>query len=177
MERRAAAEFQHKARRLEGYAAVFGVETRIGAIREVVAPGAFRASLDNTSRDVVALWDHNPGVLLARQRSGSLRLSEDSRGLSFSLDLPDTQAGRDVRALAERGDLGGMSFGFQLPPEGMTREGDLCILRAVDLLEISVVSSWPAYPTTVVEARDQHRAGCAVQRSRAVTLMKLRWPA
>ena len=42
-------------------------------------------------------------------RSGS---SEDSNGLAFELSVPDTSAGRDVLALAERGDLGGMSFGF-----------------------------------------------------------------
>jgi len=56
-----------------------------------------------------------------------------------------------VLALAERGDLGGMSFGFTATDE--RRDGDRRILRAVDLFEVSVVSAWPAYPETTVQAR------------------------
>ncbi len=89
--------------------------------------------------------------MLGRTRSGSLRLTEDARGLAFDLDLPDTQAGRDVLALAERGDVGGMSFGFTVRDQH--RKGDWRELRAVELLEVSVVSTWPACPGTVVRAR------------------------
>ena len=63
--------------------------------------------------------------MLARTKSGTLRLSEDSRGLAFDLDIPDTQAGRDILALAERGDIGGASFGFVATDEewsGQRRE-------------------------------------------------------
>ena len=55
-------------------------------------------------------------------------------------------------ALAERGDLGGMSFGFVATdtawPAKYRRE-----LRSVELHEISVVSAWPAYQSTEVQAR------------------------
>ena len=51
---------------------------------------------------------HDPSRLLARTKSGTLRLEEDSKGLRFELDLPDTTEGRDLLALAERGDIGGM---------------------------------------------------------------------
>ena len=54
-------------------------------------------------------------------------------------------------ALAESRNLGGMSFGFTVKEEnwrGTKRE-----LRSVNLLEISVVSAWPAYPETSVIAR------------------------
>lgn len=154
-ERRAlAVEMRTKGRRLTGYAATFNTETHIAdAWRESIAPGAFAASLAS-GRDVLALVDHDATRVLGRTRSGSLRLSEDSRGLAFEVDLPDTQAGRDVLALAERGDLGGMSFGFIARDEH--RDGDCRELRAVDLLEISVVSAWPAYPETLVQARWQH---------------------
>jgi HK97 family phage prohead protease len=104
---------------------------------------------------VLALVDHDPGRLLARTKSGTLRLSEDSRGLAFSLDLPDTGPARDVLALAERGDLGGASFGFRAVDEKWT--GDRRELRAVELQEISIVSAWPAYDSTVVEARARRR--------------------
>ncbi|MCB2077664.1 MAG: HK97 family phage prohead protease [Novosphingobium sp.] len=150
VERRAFQEVRANGRRLEGYAATFGAEARIGAIVETIAPGAFRAALGG---DVLALFDHDPGKVLGRTRSGSLRLAEDGKGLSFSLDLPDTQAGRDVQALAERGDLGGMSFGFQ--PVDEDWQGDRRTLRAVDLKEISVVSAWPAYPDTSLALRSR----------------------
>ena len=164
LERRAAvAELRAAGRRLEGYAATFGVEARIADFVERIAPGAFRASLTRGS-DVLALVDHDATKLMGRTRSGSLRLSEDTRGLAFEIDAPDTQLGHDVLALAERGDLGGMSFAFTVPPGGERWEGRKRELRSVDLREISVVSAWPAYEGTVVQAR------MAMPRLRAVRL-------
>jgi len=156
MDRRALdIEVRTKGRRLEGYAALFGVEARIGRMVETIAPGAFSVALGAQS-DVLALVDHDPARVLARTRSGSLRLSEDSRGLAFDFDVPDTQAGRDVLALAERGDLGGMSFGFTATDEAFN--GERRELRAVNLHEISVVAAWPAYQGTIVQARSAHPA-------------------
>lgn len=150
-ERRFSNELHAKGRRLEGYAAVFGGSADIGGgVVETITPGAFRTSLAARS-DVLALVDHDPGKVLARTRSGSLRLSEDSRGLRFDLDLPDTSLGRDVLALAERGDLGGMSFGFAALDE--RRDGNKRELRSVELFEVSVVHAWPAYDGTLIQAR------------------------
>lgn len=149
MEKRLANEVRAEGRKLKGYAARFGVEADIGTFRERIAPGAFRASLGG---DVLALVDHDPTRLLARTSTGTLRLEEDRDGLAFELDVPDTTLGRDVLAMAERGDLGGMSFGFTVQDEawqGRTRE-----LRAVDLMEVSVVHAWPAYDGTEVQARN-----------------------
>lgn len=145
------AELRAKGRRLEGHAALFGATAEIGGgLVETIAPGAFANSLASR-QDILALVDHDPTRVLARTKSGSLRLSEDSQGLSFDLDLPDTQAARDVLALAERGDLGGMSFGFVATSDDVN--GTTRTLRAVDLFEISVVSAWPAYEGTTVQAR------------------------
>ncbi|WP_415715362.1 HK97 family phage prohead protease [Roseibium sp.] len=154
IEKRAyAAELRAKGRRLEGYAATFNEAAEIGGrFVETIARGAFTHSL-RSGVDVLALVDHDPGRVLARTRSGTLRLAEDSRGLAFDLDVPDTTAGRDVLALAERGDLGGMSFGFTMMEEN--RQGDYRELRAVELHEISVVLAWPAYDGTVVQARNR----------------------
>lgn len=153
MERRRAAELSAAPgqRKLAGYAAVFGQETRIGDFIEVIRPGAFAASLK--SRDILALVDHDPSRLLARTKSGTLRLEEDSKGLRFELDLPDTTEGRDLLALAERGDIGGMSFGFTVARFGERWNGKKRELRAVTLHEISVVHAWPAYEGTTVEPR------------------------
>jgi HK97 family phage prohead protease len=139
-------------RTLSGHAAVFHQETRIKDFREVVLPGAFKSSL---GRDVLALVDHDPTKLLARSKSGTLRLEEDERGLRFELDLPDTSLANDVLALVKRGDLGGCSFGFHVAPGGERWQGKRRELRSVVLHEISLVSAWPAYQGTHVSARSQ----------------------
>jgi Escherichia/Staphylococcus phage prohead protease len=146
-----AVEIRTNGRKLEGYAALFGTEARIaGGMVETIAPGAFTETLQTRS-DILALVDHNPSRVLARTRSGTLCLTQDTRGLAFSLDVPDTQEGRDLLVMAERRDLGGMSFGFTATDEYF--EGDHRELRSVELYEISVVSAFPAYEGTVVNAR------------------------
>jgi hypothetical protein len=158
-------------RRLEGYAATFGSEARIGSFVETIAPGAFREAL---AGDVLALLDHDAGKVLGRTRSGTLRLAEDSRGLAFSLDVPDTQAGRDVLALAERNDLGGMSFGFLVPKGGEVWSGERRTLNRVTLKEVSVVSAWPAYPDTELALRNRgFAADCGKTRHRRLIMAEL----
>ncbi|GAB5375006.1 MAG: HK97 family phage prohead protease [Acuticoccus sp.] len=162
IERRTIAEMRTAGRRLEGYAAMFGSDARLGGFVETIAPGAFHRAL---AGDVLAFLDHDPGKVLGRTKSGTLRLAEDTRGLAFSLDLPDTQAGRDVLTLAARGDLGGMSFGFTVPAGGDTWNGERRTLRTVNLKEISVVQAWPAYPNTEVAVRAQRRGDIARRRA------------
>ena len=95
IERRAATELRASGRKLEGYAATFGTPANVGGFSETIQAGAFRASLA-AGADILALVDHDPGRLLARTASGTLRLAEDTRGLRFELDLPDTSLGRDM---------------------------------------------------------------------------------
>lgn len=155
MEKRGAEAPRAQGRKLTGYAAVFNAPAQIAGFTEVIRPGAFKESLTQ-GRDILALIDHKPTQILGRTKSGTLRLWEDEKGLAFEIDLPDTSQARDLLALAERGDLGGMSFGFIVPEGGQswkahkTRE----IVKA-ELHEISVVKSWPAYAGTSVEARSK----------------------
>jgi uncharacterized protein len=152
IERRAITELRTTGRKLEGYAARFGIKARIADFTEVIRAGAFSNSLAG-GRDILALVDHDRTRVLARTKSGNLKLSEDSSGLQFELSVPDTQPGRDVLALAERGDLGGMSFAFTVPKDGERWTGKRRELVRVDLHEISVVSAWPAYEGTSVNPR------------------------
>ncbi len=156
-------------RRLEGYAAVFGVDTKINDFVETITRGAFSQSLAS-GRDILALVDHAQGNVLGRTKSGTLKLSEDTRGLHFAIDVPDTTLGRDVLALAERGDIGGASFGFRVPKGGDAWTGDRRELRSVELHEISIVQSFAAYPQTSVEARSRRQSeasDAALRRSLA----------
>lgn len=164
LERRAAAEVRASGRRLVGRVARYGVEARLGRVRERIAPGAFAASL--ASRDILALFNHDPGRVLGRTRSGTLRLAADAEGLSFELDLPSGPTGDEVLSLASRGDLGGMSFGFTVPPGGEAWEGEVRTLLSVELHEVSVVSAWPAYPGTSADLRSATAEARELERRR-----------
>jgi HK97 family phage prohead protease len=137
---------------LLGYAATFGSMAKIGSFTESIRAGAFADTL-RSGKDLLALIDHDPKEVLARTKSGNLKLSEDSRGLHFELNVPETTYGADILELVERGDAGGASFAFQVRKNGEKWEGNHRELLSIDLHEISIVRSWPAYPDTLVVAR------------------------
>lgn len=134
---------------LEGYAARFNEMSEPLPFREKIAPGAFRGSL-RSRNDVKLLWNHDSSMVLGSTRSGTLKLSEDSKGLRVEAQLPDTQAGRDARTLIQRGDVTGFSFGFTVPSGGdsWSDDGSERTLHAVKLFEVSTGVAFPAYPTT-----------------------------
>jgi len=135
---------------LEGYAIVFNSESRdLGGFTEVVKENALDNALNRNS-DVLALYGHDYANVLGRQSAGTLKLDKDEKGIKFMLDLPNTQLGRDVYTLVERGDLRGNSFGFTVEKDSWDKVGDK-VIRTIeqvkDLFEISIVSL-PAYEAT-----------------------------
>ncbi|CDG18783.1 HK97 family phage prohead protease [Xenorhabdus doucetiae] len=118
---------------------------------EQFAPNAFRASL-TSGADVRALYEHDHMNLLGRTTSGTLQLSEDATGLRFELTPPNTQLGRDVLTLVERGDISGMSFGFRALKDqwDIGQEPYVRTVVEAELREITI-TSLPAYPESGVE--------------------------
>ena len=90
----------------------------------------------------------SPGQLLATRKAGTLRLSEDSRGLLVDADLPNTTAGRDVAELVRRGDISSMSFTFKKVRDSWTDGGARRSLDEVKLFEVSPMTEWEAYTAT-----------------------------
>ena len=152
---------------LVGHAAVFDTETTIaGLFREMIAPGSFRKTIKES--DVRALFNHDPNFVLGRNKSGSLRLSEDESGLRYEVDLPDTQAARDVYTLIARGDVSQSSFAFKVvkeqrsdPEEGQTLP--LFVVREARLYDVSPVP-YPAYDETDVQAASAYEDTDALLR-------------
>jgi HK97 family phage prohead protease len=134
---------------LTGYAARFNEPSEPLPFLERIAPGAFKRSL-RAKNDIKLLWNHDSSMVLGSTRSGTLRLSEDDKGLFVDAILPDTQAGRDAKVLIQRGDVTGFSFGFTVPPNGdsWNSEGTERTLKSVRLLEVSTGVAFPAYPST-----------------------------
>lgn len=147
-----------KAPKLVGHAAVFNsLSEDLGGFREQIMPGAFADAI--AKDDVRALFNHDSNYVLGRNVSGTLRLSEDVRGLAIEIDLPDTQTIRDlVAAPIERGDVSQMSFGFSVRPGGQdwakNDEGQVVrSLKKVRLFDVSPVT-FPAYRQTDIAVRE-----------------------
>jgi HK97 family phage prohead protease len=137
--------------KLGGYAAVFDQTTDLGWLgSERLARSAFD---DRLGDDVRALWNHDASALLGRSTSGTLRLSVDSTGLEYEVDLPDTTLGRDMRVLVERGDVDGASFGFVPGTWEWDDAQELRTHTAVSrLVDVSPVT-FPAYAGASTQAR------------------------
>lgn len=145
---------------VSGYAAVFDQEARIGELfREVIRPGAFKRAIDEGD-DVVFLVNHG-GLPLARTRSGTLKLTEDERGLKIDADLdmsdPDV---RQILPKMKRGDLDKMSFAFW-PTRDVWDESDqndipLREIEEVQLVDVAIVTT-PAYEGTAIGLRALER--------------------
>ncbi len=144
---------------IHGHAAVFDSLSRdLGGFREKISPGAFRESFDHNDNDPVALFNHHPNHVLGRKSAGTLRLHEDSRGLHFAIDPPQTDLGHDLVTLIRRGDINQMSFSFKVNPGGQSwdEQPDKLIVRtlkSVKLLDVSPVTS-AAYQSTDVAVRE-----------------------
>ena len=153
-----------ESRRIEGYALVWGVRSRVIRDRgqrfvEIIEKGAITEELLQRS-DVKCVFNHDPEALLARYNrgEGTLKLTIDEVGLRYSFDAPNTVDGDKVLELVRRGDLGGSSFKFATNGDKGVRyyreNGEL--MRSVDeiawLADVSPVID-PAYTETSVEAR------------------------
>lgn len=138
--------------RLSGYAAVFHDSSVPLPFKESIAPGAFRKTLSETP-DVRLLINHE-GLPLARTKNGTLTLREDDKGLFMDAVIADTQEGRDLYTLVQRGDLDQMSFAFRVVRQKWSEDRSTRLLTELSLADgdVSVVT-YPAYPTTSVEAR------------------------
>ena len=154
--------------RLRGYAAVFNDDSVPLPFIERIAPGAFRKTLTETP-DVRLLINHE-GLPLARTKNGTLTLTEDDRGLYMDATIADTSEGRDLYTLVERGDVDQMSFAFRVIRQKWNEDRTTRTLTEVSLADgdVSVVT-YPAYPTTTVEAREALRTAIeAIKEGRAL---------
>ena len=139
---------------IEGYFAVFNSETELwpGAYEEI-APRAFDNTLNN---DIRALINHDTGLVLGRNKAGTLELKVDGRGLWGSIRInPNDSDAVNLYERVKRGDVDQCSFGFNILDEEVDFREDGTVkwtIKEVDLHEVSVVT-FPAYTETGVQAR------------------------
>lgn len=140
--------------KIAGHAATFDqLSEDLGGFRERVAVSAFAKSIQ--SNDIRALWNHDANIVLGRNKAGTLRLAEDSVGLYYEVDAPDTQLIRDmVLSPISRGDVNQCSFGFYTIRDKWAKlDGEwIRTLLECDVFDVSPCT-YPAYNSTDVAVR------------------------
>lgn len=149
---------------ITGLAWPFGSPDRTG---DEILPGAFKGA----TAPMPMLFGHDPNAPVGAWTS----IAETSRGLQVSgkLLVDDVARAREVRALVLAGAVTGLSIGFTTR-KAEVRKGGGRIIRAVDLLEISLVTV-PAHPGAKVTSAKSaaaalriaeaiHRAAAALTR-------------
>ena len=158
-------------RMIEGYAIVFGVESRLivdywDAYREIIEPGAVTED-DLKNFDIKMTMYHNREKILARSNKGegTLKLSVDEVGVKYSFEAPNTPDGETALELARRGDLSGSSFMYWTDEGSNVRyekTEDGVLLRHVhkisQIYDMTIAAD-PAYMETNVSAREIEQFG------------------
>jgi HK97 family phage prohead protease len=135
-----------------GYALKYGTRSQnLGGYMESITAGSCTRSLGQGG-DVLCRYQHDSNLLLGRTLSETLRLSDDSTGLDYEADLPDTSYARDLAALLKRGDVRHSSFAFRVLPSGdswgFTESGfPLRTLNELQIVDVAPVVT-PAYLDT-----------------------------
>ena len=174
-------EVRADSRTATGYAAVYNSIADIGGyFNEQIAPGAFDGTLGG---DIRALFNHDTAHVLGRTIAGTLRLASDDRGLAVEIDMPDTAMARDLTVSMTRGDISGMSFGFNVTKQTWDESGPVILrtIEAVELFGVSIVT-FPAYDATDVAVRSleqykreqrTHNFNAAARRLKMKTAIRL----
>lgn len=148
-------------KRLGGYALKYDrLSQNLGGYVERIAPGAIDKTLSEGT-DVLCRFQHEDRYLLGRTSSETLRLSPDTEGLPYEVDVPATDYGANCLALAERGDLRHSSFAFYTVRDdwGLTDQGfPMRTLVEIKLVDVAPVVQ-PAYLDTSTGLRSlaEHR--------------------
>lgn len=119
----------------EGYASVFdGVD----AYNDTIVKGAYKETLSNSDRLPKMYYNHDSYWTIGKW----LHMEEDSKGLFVQGELtPGHSIANDVYASMKHGTLDGLSIGYRVPKGGSEEDGDIRILKKIDLVEVSVVTT------------------------------------
>lgn len=137
---------------------------------EVIAPGAFSEFM--RENNTISLWCHRTDQILGNTKSGTLRLFDGAAELRFELDLPNSSWGNDAYESIQRGDVDGVSFGFNIRTNGdrwskIERDGKQLYKRTVLNATLPEISMTPfaAYPENEVSVRSLEEFKAEEKRS------------
>lgn len=115
-----------------------------------IAPGAFDGVL-SSNPDIKFFVQHDMrGIPFGRTGAGTGKVWQMPDGIMYSLSLPDSPMGHNLKTAVLRGDLSSSSFTANIGFKKWTQEGKanvMTIHRFAQLLEISPVAD-PAFSST-----------------------------
>jgi HK97 family phage prohead protease len=142
-----------ESRTIVGTATVFNSAYDMGWYDEEMSAEVFANSDMN---DVVALFNHDANMVLARTKSGTLKLNLTGNALEYSFEAPNTTLGNDLLEMVKRGDVYQSSFAFSVEKEDWEEKGGgkpKRIIRSIKkVYDVSPVT-YPANPDTMVAKR------------------------
>lgn len=147
-----------KVARVTGVLAPYNsVSSDLGGFQEVYQPGCFNKWL--AADDPRVLFNHNIDCVLGRQSAGTARFWEEPDGLHYDADLPDTQAGRDLRVSMQRGDIKESSAAFYITDYAWENRGGVRtrIIKEARLVEGSP-HSFAAYSESTAKPAEVPQA-------------------
>ena len=145
----------------------------LGGFVEEYQPGCFAEFLKRD--DPRVLYNHNIDSILGRKSAGTARFWEEADGLHYEADLPDTQAGRDVRVLLERGDIKEASAAFYIYQYRWEQRGDtrVRVIEKARLVEGSP-HTFAAYGSATAEPEQVPEPAAAVEANYELELLGAR---
>ncbi|OSC30701.1 hypothetical protein B8W69_06600 [Mycobacterium vulneris] len=137
-----------------GIAALFGAPSnpRLG-FTEIVERSCFNKSQGDGYPLVRALYEHQPDIVLGAVHSGTMRIFQDGKAMTYEVDMPATRSA-EYESIA-RGDVHSSSIAFQAYQDEWRRgtngypERHLLSAR----LDHIAPTSMPAYPDATVSLR------------------------
>lgn len=118
---------------IEGYASVFD---NIDAYGDIVRKGAFKKTLQENSKRVKFLYQHDGRMPIGIPTE----MKEDSNGLFIRAKFADTTLARETHSLVKMGALDGLSIGFRTVKDAYNHENNTRELLEIALYEFSVVT-------------------------------------
>lgn len=123
----------------EGWASI---HTIVDLGNDKVLPGAFATTLRKSKGVVPVLFNHDRNQIVGV----GVDAQEDSRGLYVRAKLAmGTQLGRETHELMSIGALKGLSIGYTVPQKGFVMDGDVRLLKTIELHEYSA-TPFPMMP-------------------------------
>lgn len=159
-------EVSEDGRSYSGYGVVFNSDSvpmmvwdeRRGAV-EVVEQITADSLRETDMTDVISAYNHDFSKIMGRTSAGTLELKQDSNGIYYRFEVPNTTYGNDLIESTKRGDVKGSSFVFSMDwEEGYEieeREDGKLIAKPKKINRMYEIGPvvMPAYPETTAQSR------------------------
>ena len=146
-----------ESRTIVGTATVFNSAYDMGWYDEEMSADVFKNS---DFSDVVALFNHDANMVLARTKSGTLKLKVTNNAMEYEFEAPNTTLGNDLLEMVKRGDVYQSSFAFSVEAEDWQERKGMKPKRVIrEIKKVYDVSpvTYPANPDTMVAKRSYEK--------------------